>query len=177
MKYDIPCDKEVSIINNLSDERMEQGMKIVVEIDETLPEEEVIIRCNSPTAETQVLLDAIRRAVSSSEKFAVYKEEREYFIPLDDILFFETESGLLQVHTRDNTYGIHYKLYELEDILPGNFMRVSKSTILNTRHIHSISKNLASSSLVQFTGTHKQVYVSRYYYKLLKQHLEKKSGG
>ena len=148
-------------------------MKIVVEIDEALSEEEIIIRCNSPTAETQILLDAIKRAVSGSEKFAVFKEDREYFIELSDILFFETESGSIQVHTKDDMYSIHYKLYELEDILPGNFMRVSKSTILNTRHIYSISRNLASSSIVQFNGTHKQVYVSRYYYKLLKQHLEK----
>lgn len=148
-------------------------MKIVVEIDEALSEEEIIIRCNSPTAETQILLDAIKRAVSGSEKFAVFKEDREYFIELGDILFFETESGSIWVHTKDDMYSIHYKLYELEDILPGNFMRVSKSTILNTRHIYSISRNLASSSVVQFNGTHKQVYVSRYYYKLLKQHLEK----
>ena len=61
-----------------------------------------------------------------------------------------------------------YKLYELEEFLPGYFMRVSKSTILNTNHIYSITRSISSSSKVEFQNTHKQVYVSRYYYKPLK---------
>ena len=65
-------------------------------------------------------------------------------------------------------------LYELEELLPGQFMRVSKSAILNTSHVYSITKNLSSSSVVQFRNTHKQVYVSRMYYKPLKCKLEEK---
>ena len=53
-------------------------------------------------------------------------------------------------------------------------MRVSKSTILNINHIYSISKNLASSSEIQFLNTHKQVFVSRHYYKSLILRLEEK---
>lgn len=47
-------------------------------------------------------------------------------------------------------------------------MRVSKSTILNTNHIYSITRRISSSSKIEFQNTHKQVYVSRYYYKPLK---------
>ena len=72
------------------------------------------------------------------------------------------------------SYQTKYKLYELEDILPGFFMRVSKSTILNTNHIYSINRNLTASSVVAFSDTHKQVYVSRYYYKPLISKLEEK---
>lgn len=71
-------------------------------------------------------------------------------------------------------YQTRYKLYELEELLPGQFMRVSKSAILNTSHVYSITKNLSSSSVVQFRNTHKQVYVSRMYYKPLKCKLEEK---
>ncbi|OYO43052.1 hypothetical protein CG709_20430 [Lachnotalea glycerini] len=46
--------------------------------------------------------------------------------------------------------------------------------MLNVNQIYSISRNLTASSIVQFQNTHKQVYVSRYYYKLLKQKLEEK---
>lgn len=53
-------------------------------------------------------------------------------------------------------------------------MRVSKSTILNLNHIYSITKNLTASSIVEFINTHKQVYISRYYYKPLKCRLEEK---
>ena len=71
-------------------------------------------------------------------------------------------------------YQVKYKLYELEELLPRFFMRVSKSAILNTNHIYSINRNLTASSVVAFLNTHKQVYVSRYYYKPLISKLEEK---
>ena len=60
------------------------------------------------------------------------------------------------------------KLYELEEILPRKFVRISKSSIVNSDKIYSIQKNLTASSLIEFKNTHKQIYVSRSYYKLLK---------
>ena len=71
-------------------------------------------------------------------------------------------------------YKIKYKLYELEEILPGYFMRVSKSTILNMKKIYAMHKSISGPCLVEFENTHKQVYVSRRYYKLLRIKLEEK---
>ena len=82
-------------------------------------------------------------------------------------LFFETDENGISAHTRTDAYQVKYKLYELEELLPRFFMRVSKSAILNTNHIYSINRNLTASSVVAFLNTHKQVYVSRYYYKPL----------
>ena len=93
---------------------------------------------------------------------------------LSKILFFETDENGISAHTRDEMYQTRYKLYELEDMLPGVFMRVSKSTILNTDQIYSIDRNLTASSVVAFLNTHKKVYVSRYYYKPLTQKLQEK---
>ena len=93
---------------------------------------------------------------------------------MDNILFFETDPAGICAHTVDDVYQTHYKLYELEELLPGHFMRVSKSAILNTRQIFSITKNISSVSTVQFQHTHKQVNVSRNYYKPLKYKLEEK---
>lgn len=104
----------------------------------------------------------------------LYKGNVEYYISLDNILFFETMDNCISAHTVNNVYETTYRLYELEELLPGYFMRVSKSTILNLNHIYSISRNLTASSEVQFNNTHKQVYVSRYYYKSLKCRLEEK---
>ena len=64
-------------------------------------------------------------------------------------------------------YETQYRLYELEEILPRYFMRVSKSTIVNLNQIYSITRNITASSLVEFYGTIKKVYVSRNYYKAL----------
>lgn len=149
-------------------------MKIKIEIDENLIEDEVVIRCAGITEEVTKVQQAVSEVVNASQKFVFYKGATEYYLTLDEILFFETDESGISAHTKKDVYQTKYKLYELEDILPGFFMRVSKSTILNTRHIYSINRNLTASSVVAFASTHKQVYVSRYYYKPLISKLEEK---
>lgn len=149
-------------------------MKIRIEIDESVTEDEVVIRCRGLTKQVASIQKAVSDVVNGSEKFPFYKGSTEYYLTLDEILFFETDEKGISAHTKDEMYRTRYKLYELEDILPGVFMRVSKSAILNTDHIYAISRNLTASSVVAFQGTHKQVYVSRYYYKPLISKLEEK---
>lgn len=149
-------------------------MKIRIEIDENLTEDEVIIHCQSLTEEVAKIQKAVSEVINASQKLVFYKGTTEYYLTLDEILFFETAENGIHAHTKEDIYQTKYKLYELEDILPGFFMRVSKSAILNTHHIYSINRNLTASSVVAFSGTHKQVYVSRYYYKPLTSKLEEK---
>ena len=149
-------------------------MKIKIEIDESLSEDEVLIRCRGLTEQVTEIQKAVSEVVNTSQRFVFYRGKTEYYLALDEILFFETDGDGINAHTRDNIYQTKYKLYELEDLLPGCFMRISKSSIVNTNHIYSISRNLTASSVVAFAGTHKQVYVSRYYYKPLVNKLEEK---
>ena len=149
-------------------------MKIKIEIDESLSEDEVLIRCRGLTEQVTEIQKAVSLVVNTSQRFVFYRGNTEYYLALDEILFFETDGDGINAHTRDNIYQTKYKLYELEDLLPGCFMRISKSSIVNTNHIYSISRNLTASSVVAFAGTHKQVYVSRYYYKPLVNKLEEK---
>ena len=136
-------------------------MKIKIEIDEGLPEDEVLIRCRGLTEQISDVQKAVSEVINTSQKFVFYRGNTEYYLTLDEILFFETDSDGINAHTRDNIYQTKYKLYELEELLPGSFMRISKSAIVNT-------------SVVAFADTHKQVYVSRYYYKPLINKLEEK---
>ena len=149
-------------------------MKIKIEIDEGLPEDEVLIRCRGLTEQIADVQKAVSEVINTSQKFVFYRGNTEYYLTLDEILFFETDSDGINAHTRDNIYQTKYKLYELEELLPGSFMRISKSAIVNTSHIYSISRNLTASSVVAFADTHKQVYVSRYYYKPLINEIKKK---
>ncbi|SEW23475.1 LytTR family DNA-binding domain-containing protein [[Clostridium] fimetarium] len=149
-------------------------MKVRIEIDEDLQENEVIIRCSKLDEKVKKIHETLLDITRESRCLVLYKENTQYYLPLEDILFFETTDNCISAHTADNMYQTKYRLYELEELLPGFFMRVSKSTILNLNHIHSIDHNLTASSAVMFMGTYKQVYVSRYYYKPLKCRLEEK---
>ncbi len=148
-------------------------MRVKIEVDENFLEEEVVIKCNGLTPEVQAIQKAVSEVVSGSQRITFYKGEIEYYFPLDEILFFETDGGVINAHTKSETYQTKYKLYELEEMLPGYFMRISKSGILNMRKIFSMTKSI-SSCVVEFQGSPKQVYVSRYYYKPLKEKLEEK---
>ncbi|MCX4327069.1 MAG: LytTR family DNA-binding domain-containing protein [Lachnospiraceae bacterium] len=147
-------------------------MKIHIELNENLTEDELIIRCRSISSKILEIQKTASDIINSSQKLIFYKGNTEYYLAVDDILFFETEGGQINAHTRSGIYQTKYKLYELENILPGFFMRISKSAILNTKQIYSINRNLTASSIVEFTGTHKRVFVSRYYYKPLISKLE-----
>jgi DNA-binding LytR/AlgR family response regulator len=149
-------------------------MKVRIDISENFKEDEIIIRCSKLDVKVQKVYDALMELTKGSQQLLLHKGNVDYYLPLDSILFFETMESCISAHTVSNVYETTYRLYELEELLPGYFMRVSKSTILNLNHIYSISRNLTASSEVQFFDTHKLVYVSRNYYKSLKTRLEEK---
>ena len=63
-------------------------MKIRIEIDENMPEDEIVIRCAQP--DERVL--KMKRAAESAEgdpEIAFFKDAVQFYPPLDSILFFE----------------------------------------------------------------------------------------
>lgn len=148
-------------------------LKIRIELDPEA-EEEILIRCKELTPQMIELQQSLTKAVSTSGQIVLYKDNTEYYLEIADILFFETENSMVLAHTDQDVFETRMKLYELEDILGGAFLRISKSAIVNTDKIYSISRNLTASSAIEFQGTHKQIYVSRAYYKALKTKLEEK---
>jgi DNA-binding LytR/AlgR family response regulator len=151
-------------------------MRIRIELTEDITEEEVIIRCAAVTEEVQKIQQAVTEVSEKSQKLELYKGEKQYYMPLEEILFFETDAERICAHTATEVFIVKFRLYELEQMLPGCFSRVSKSSILNTRTIYSITRNLSASSIVEFQNSYKTVYVSRYYYKLLRSTLEQYRG-
>lgn len=149
-------------------------MKIKIEIDENVADTELVIRCSQLNDEVVAMQKALSEVFDQKKQLVFYKAEKEYYIPPKEILFFETDGNGISAHTIDNVFHVKYKLYELEDILPGCFMRVSKSTILNLNEVYAVTKNMTAASVIEFRGTHKQVFVSRNYYKALISRLDEK---
>ncbi len=149
-------------------------MKVYIEYDSNLVEEEIIIRCQNIDDKIKKIQSLISEIDKNIPEITFYNNDKEYYLSLNKILFFETSDNNVNVHTKDNIYKVKYKLYELEEILPKNFTRISKSSIINIKNIYSINHNITSSSLIQFYNSHKQVYVSRFYYKDLKQRLSER---
>ena len=145
-------------------------MKVRIELDPQMDEPEMIIRAPRLTEDVARLQQLILEQKMTPLTF--YKDRSEYFVDVSEILFFETDGEKIYGHTREEAYEVRQKLYELEEILPIAFCRISKSTIVNTKQIYSIEKSFSGTSTVNFYQTHKQVHVSRHYYQLLKERLK-----
>ena len=147
-------------------------MKIQFLKDETQSSDEIIIKYSEDSEIIDRLTQYSQEINKEYCKIELYKNDVQYFVEVDKILFFETEDNKIMAHTKDDIFLSKYKLYELEELLPEQFLRVSKSTIVNTNHVYSIDRNVTSSSCITFAGTYKNIYVSRRYYKEFKNKVE-----
>ena len=150
-------------------------MRVRIEIIKDLPEDEVIIRCARVDDTVQKLNSLIADELAAGAAITFYKDNQEFFFPLNNVLFFETEGERIFAHTAGDAYRIKFRLRELETLLPRSFMRAAKGAIVNLAQIHSIARNLTASSLIKFKNSHKQVYVSRHYYGELHRRLSERS--
>ena len=144
-------------------------MKLKIELCDDVTETEVIIKCLQMTDEVKRIEKTIRSSMDCG--ITLRRDNTEYYLPLDNILFFETDKGAVRAHTCEESFEVPEKLYELENTLPMQFIRVSKSAILNVNHVYSVERNIASASLVKFADTHKRIYISRSYYKNFKSRI------
>lgn len=149
-------------------------MKVRIEIHEDLTEDEVVIRCTRINETVLKLQNIVSDLGSNTKSLVLTRGETDYFVPQEQILFFETVGKTVSAHTADKMYETQYRLYELEEMLPGSFMRISKSTIVNLNRIYSITRNLTASSVIEFSDSIKKVYVSRNYYKALIERMGEK---
>lgn len=147
-------------------------MKLRIEVADDGMEDEVIIRCSSIDENVRKLQAFVQSL--AQPKLTFYKDTQEYYLPLEEILFFETDNEQIYAHTKKDAFLVKYKLYELEEILPHAFARAAKGTIVNTSRIYAINRNITSSSQISFGGTHKHIYVSRHYYKTLKDKMKER---
>ncbi len=146
-------------------------LKIRIEICDG-GEEELILRCHSRDARISRIEDALESIVRGSREITLYSGGTEFYIPISEILFFETAEGKVYAHTNDRTFTALYKLFELENILPSSFVRISKSAIANVRAINSITRELVGNGIITFSGCAKRTYFSRSYYKILRDRID-----
>lgn len=150
-------------------------MKVKVEIVDSSDEECIVIRTQEINQDVLRIQEFLSKKSRGSSNLLVYQNEEEIFLPVNAIVCFETDEDGIIVHTVNSEYLSKERLYSLEEKLPDQFIRVSKSTIVNCDFVFSIQRNLSASSRITFMNTDKEVYVSRMYYKTLKMKMSERS--
>ena len=74
-------------------------MKIRIELDDSLQEQEIIIRAPELTPEISQLQKLIGDATKATKSLEFYKGDTRVYILLDEVLFFETDEKGISAHT------------------------------------------------------------------------------
>ena len=160
-------------------------MKIRIEERPELPEDELILLCRRATGEIRSAAAELSGIIGDAATLEAYRHcsrtdggDAVCYPRVADILFFQTEDGAVFAHTKEDMLLVKQRLYELLDMLPGNFIRISKSAIVNTKQVSSVVRSISSgitAGQVSFRESYKQTYVSRRYYKALNDKLKQRS--
>lgn len=144
-------------------------MKITIEQSEDFNEVEINIKCHSLDERLENLISTIQLYGSS---ISGRKDNKTYFLKMEEILYFDTVDEKVFIYTNDSVYETNLKLYALEERFEGtSIIRVNKSTILNLMKVESVSPLLNGKIEAQLQNGEK-IIISRQYVSKLKQKLD-----
>ncbi|WP_270640155.1 LytTR family DNA-binding domain-containing protein [Longibaculum muris] len=103
-------------------------------------------------------------------KIIGYKRDKKYFIQIESIYYIELVDKKTFIYTKEECYESPLWLYQIEEQLDQQFIRVNKSTILNMKYIKSLKADIGSRIIV-YLDNQDQVLVSRTYAKEFKKRL------
>ena len=141
-------------------------MKIRLESAE-LQETEVIIRGDVTSDEVVSLLQLLKKR--NSGKLILYKEDEQYIVDADEIVFIEVSGNKVYAYTRLDTYEAKQKLYEIKDMLGGrSFAQINKSVIVNINCVKSIQAEFSGNYRIKLKNRKESLTISRKYFKEFK---------
>lgn len=144
-------------------------MKIKLESAE-LPETEVIIRGDVTSDEVAALLQLLKKR--NTGKLILYKEEEQYIVDADEIVFVEVCGSKLYAYTKLETYEVKQKLYELKELLSTqSFVQINKSTIVNINCVKSIQAEFSGNYRIKLKSRKESLTISRKYFKEFKDRI------
>lgn len=147
-----------------------------VEIKENADTKETCVEIRCKTANRDIL--KLERHIRLFSKTLLAKNHLDFVqIPVNEIFYLESVDRKTFVYTRDAVFETDFRLYELEDRLEeSDFMRASKSTIINLQQIRILTPEINRMLLATMKNGEK-IYISRQYSKKLKEILLKSSRG
>jgi len=137
-------------------------LKIQSKIDLNIEESSIEIVAQTKD-ELKLILEVLK---GIDDTIDAKQEDRTSKIKYADILYFESIDKKTYAYTLKQTYDISKWLSEIESIMPKQFFRCSKSTIINLSKVNSFSPSFGSKIVMNLLDGEK-IYVSRKYVKSL----------
>ena len=126
---------------------------------------------------TNELTDNITKAMSilesddSNEMLAVKRGSDIALLEFSEIFMFRVEDKQVNVYTENQEYIIKKPLYQVEETLTSDFVRISKTTIVNLKKIKRVAPSLRGMMFIELKNGLKD-NISRKYLPNFKQALD-----
>ncbi len=104
---------------------------------------------------TNELTDNISKAINilesedQSEMLAVKKGSDITLLELKDIFMFRVEERQVKVFTENSEYMVKKPLYQVEEGLTNDFVRISKTTIINLKKVRRVAPSLRGMMFIE----------------------------
>jgi DNA-binding LytR/AlgR family response regulator len=118
-------------------------MKVNIKIDAHCQEPYAIIYCDEMTEEIKRLVDAIDH---HEVPLLGDRQNRTHILKAEDVYMIRIEGKETYIYTADQKYYSRKRLYELNSFYP-HYMRISKSCIVNMKHVHHVAAQVSSRYL------------------------------
>lgn len=132
--------------------------------------EEVIANVHERTP----LIDEIERLVTqegTSNQIVGYLEDEIKILPVDEIeCFYVEDEKTYASFLNGRKYVVKKRLYEIENSLPSDFVRINKSAIANTKKIARFKVQISGAVDVQFESGYTEAVSRRCFVELKKRY-------
>ena len=132
-------------------------MKLELNIDEKVKETLVVVSANKIDKEVQNLINYIEY---SSEYLIGIVEDKASIIDIDEIIRVYIEDRKTFVVTLKDTYVVKKKLYEVENMVTRNFIKISQSEMANIKFIKNLDFSNTGTIVIKYKNSDIS-YVSR----------------
>lgn len=141
-------------------------MKIEIKIDSECVKPKIIVMTDKMTEEIQTLIKKLSE--ETSQMLVGFCEDKAEILEAEQIIRIYTESGKVYAQTNTTDYTIRLRLYELENRLDKNFVRISNSEIINLKKVKGFDLSFTGTICVTLCNGF-VTYVSRRYVSKIKQ--------
>ena len=141
-------------------------MRLEINVNKDEHDERIVIYATEITEELQKLINEIETSIQDTKLYG-RKDDEIYPLHMERMIRFYTENKQVFAEDEQNYYRIDKRLYQLENMLPNQFIRISQSEIINIHYIKKLKQELSGFIKISLING-VSIYSSRRYVKIIK---------
>lgn len=144
-------------------------MKVKIELQENTIEPYAVIYTETVTPEIAKIAEMLGN--EKKEAFMVLEQDEKFVVVRPEELYMARyEQQKVVLYAEKQQYLTKNRLYEVEEQLGNQFMRISKTTLINLRQIESVEPSFSGTMYLKLKNGCKD-YISRKYLPAFKKYL------